>query len=51
MHCDRVMIGIKEITLNENALEIGRALKRYELKKLHSYIRIIEQVGDKVKYR
>ncbi|PWB54560.1 MAG: hypothetical protein C3F06_04170 [Candidatus Methanoperedenaceae archaeon] len=44
MHCE----GLWKKTLNENDLEIGRALKRYELKKLHSYIRIIEQVGDKL---
>lgn len=44
MHCE----GLGKKTLNENALEIGRALKRYEIKKLHSYIRIIEQIGDKL---
>jgi hypothetical protein len=44
MHCG----GLKKKTLNENALEIGRSLKRYELKKLHSYILIIEQIGGKL---
>lgn len=44
MHCE----GLGKKTLNENTLEIGKSLKRYELKKLHSYIRIIEQIGDKM---
>jgi len=44
MHCE----GLGKNTLNENALEIARALKRFEIKKLHSYIRIIEQIGDKL---
>jgi Fe-S-cluster containining protein len=42
MHCN----GLGNKTTN--AMEIGRSLKRYEIKKLHSYIRIIEQIGDKL---
>jgi len=44
MHCE----GLWKNTLNEKAFEIARSLKRYEIKKLHSYIRIIEQIGDKL---
>lgn len=44
MHCD----GLGKKTTNENAVEIGLSLKRYEIKKLQSYIRIIGQVGDKL---
>lgn len=44
MHCD----GLGNKPMNENAVEIGLALKRYEIKKLQSYIRIIEQVGEKL---
>lgn len=44
MHCN----GLGNTTANEQAKEIGRALKRYEIKKLQSYIRIIGQIGDKL---
>ena len=44
MHCD----GLGKKITNENAVEIGLSLKRYEIKKLQSYIRIIGQVGDKL---
>ena len=44
MHCE----GLGKNSLNENILEIARSLKRYEIKKLRSYIRIIEQIGDKL---
>ena len=45
MYCN----SLKEITVHENAVKISKALKRYEIKKLQSYIRIIEQIGDKLK--
>jgi Fe-S-cluster containining protein len=44
MHCS----GLGKGAEIENAIEIALALKRFELKKLHSYIRIIEQIGDKL---
>ncbi|MCX9080703.1 MAG: YkgJ family cysteine cluster protein [Candidatus Methanoperedens sp.] len=44
MYCE----GLEKNTLNEKSLEISRSLKRYEIKKLHSYIRIIKQIGDKL---
>ena len=44
--------SLKEITVHEkvheNAVKISKAIKRYEIKKLQSYIRIIEQIGDKL---
>jgi len=46
MYCN----GLGKVADNENTSEIGLALKRYEIKKLQSYIRIIEQVGDKLIY-
>jgi len=45
MYCN----SLKEITVHENAVKISKVLKRYEIKKLQSYIRIIEQIGDKLK--
>ncbi|NJD52896.1 MAG: YkgJ family cysteine cluster protein [Candidatus Methanoperedens sp.] len=45
MYCN----NLKEITVHENALKISRALKHYEIEKLRSYIRIIKQIGDKLK--
>jgi len=44
MHCS----GLGLEANNENAAEIGLALKRFEIKKLQSYIRIMEQMGDKL---
>jgi len=44
MHCS----GLGKVANNENAVEIGLALKRFELKKLQSYIRIMEQMGEKL---
>jgi len=46
MHCD----GLGNKMENEDAMGIALALKRYEMKKLQSYIRIIEQVGDKLSF-
>jgi len=42
MHCG----GLGKETDNENAIEIALALKRFEIKKLQSYIRIMEQIGE-----
>lgn len=44
MHCN----GLKENTVNKNAVKIARALKRFEIKKLQSYIKIIGQIEDKL---
>jgi hypothetical protein len=44
MHCN----GLGKVADNENAVEIGMDLKRFEIKKLQSYIRIMEQIGDKL---
>jgi Fe-S-cluster containining protein len=44
MHCS----GLGRVDDNEKAVEIGLALKRFEIKKLQSYIRIMEQIGDKL---
>jgi len=44
MHCS----GLGKIAEIENSVEIGLALKRFEIKKLQSYIRILEQMGDKL---
>jgi len=46
MHCE----GLGKKMKNEDAMGIAQALKRYEIKKLQSYIRIIEQVGDKLSF-
>lgn len=46
MHCE----GLGKKMKNEDAMGIAQALKRYEMKKLQSYIRIIEQVGDKLSF-
>ncbi len=42
MHCN----GLGNRTTMESAEEMARLLKRYELKKLRSYIGIIAQLGD-----
>lgn len=47
MYCNS--LKLKEIMVRENAVKISKALKRYEIKKLRSYIRIIKQIGDKLK--
>ena len=44
MHCS----GLGKDANYENAVEIGLALKRFEIKKLQSYIRIMEQMGEKL---
>jgi Fe-S-cluster containining protein len=44
MHCS----GLGKKADNENAAQIGLALKRYEIKKLQNYIRILEQMGEKL---
>jgi Fe-S-cluster containining protein len=44
MHCS----GLGKVADNEKSEEIGLALKRFELKKLQSYIRIMEQIGEKL---
>ncbi len=44
MHCS----GLGKVADNEEAAEIGLALRRFEIKKLQSYIRIMEQAGDKL---
>jgi hypothetical protein len=44
MHCT----GLGKEAEYENSAEIGLALKRFELKKLQSYIRIMEQIGDRL---
>jgi len=44
MHC----AGLGKEADIENAAEIALALKRFELKKLQSYIRIMEQMGEKL---
>lgn len=46
MHCK----GLGNKMTNENAGEMGRMLKRYEIKKLQSYIRIIEQLGESLSF-
>ncbi len=45
MHCK----GLVNKITKESAAEMGKLLKRYEIKKLRSYIRIIEQIGDRLK--
>ena len=44
MHCEK---GKRELPENR-AAKIGLLLKRYEIKKLQSYIRIITQMEDKL---
>ena len=44
MYCN----SLKEITQHENAVEIGKYLKRYEIQKLQNYIKIIEQIGNRL---
>ncbi|HEX7627682.1 MAG TPA: YkgJ family cysteine cluster protein [Candidatus Methanoperedens sp.] len=44
MYCN----SLKKITQHENAMEIGKNLKLYEIQKLQSYIKIIEQIGHKL---
>jgi len=44
MHCS----GLGKVADNENAVEIALALKRFEIKKLQSYIRIMEQMGERL---
>lgn len=46
MHCN----GLGKEMKPEDAAEAGMILKRYEMKKLQSYIRIIEQIGDKLNF-
>lgn len=44
MHCR----GLGKEADKKNAKDIGLSLKRFEIKKLQSYIRIFEQMGDKL---
>jgi len=44
MHCEK---GHDKIT-KEKAAQVGLLLKRYELKKLQSYINIMSLLGDKL---
>ncbi|MDP2845513.1 MAG: YkgJ family cysteine cluster protein [Candidatus Methanoperedens sp.] len=44
MHCE----GLGKEMARESAEAMARMVKRYEMKKLRSYIRIIEQIGDKL---
>ncbi|MCZ7383563.1 MAG: YkgJ family cysteine cluster protein [Candidatus Methanoperedens sp.] len=46
MHCE----GLGKEMARESAEGMALALKRYEMKKLRSYIRIIEQIGDKLSF-
>ncbi len=48
MHCNGLGKMMGKMTATEQAKEIGIALKRYELMKLQNYIKIIEQIGDKL---
>lgn len=43
MHCER---GLGNKNTKENVEEMARVMKRYEIKKLRSYIGIIKQLGD-----
>lgn len=45
MHCN----GLNGKITEQSAGSPGRRLKRYEIKKLKSYIRIINQLGDRLK--
>ncbi len=44
MHCE----GLGKKMTKARAVEMGKLLKRYEIKKLQSYIGIIKQLGDKL---
>jgi len=46
MHCE----GLGKEMAREKAEEMARMLKRYEIKKLRSYIRIMAQLGDKLSF-
>jgi Fe-S-cluster containining protein len=45
MHCD----GLNRKITEQNAISQGKLLKRFEIKKLQSYIRIINQLGERLK--
>lgn len=47
MHCGS---GLGNKITKESADEMARMLKRYEIKKLRSYIGIIKQLGDKLSF-
>lgn len=44
MHCN----GLGNEMTRERAEEMARMVKRYEMKKLRSYVSILEQIGDKL---
>jgi hypothetical protein len=46
MHCE----GLGKEMARGSAEEMALMLKRYEIKKLRSYISIMEQLGDKLKF-
>jgi Fe-S-cluster containining protein len=46
MHCE----GLGKEIMRERAVEMAVMLKRYEIKKLRSYITIILQLGDKLSF-
>jgi Fe-S-cluster containining protein len=46
MHCE----GLGKEMAREKAEEMARMLKRYEMKKLRSYIRIMAQLGNKLSF-
>jgi hypothetical protein len=46
MHCK----GLQNEMTQERAGEMARMLKRYEIKKLRSYIGIIGQLGDRLSF-
>ncbi len=46
MHCE----GLGKEMMRERAEEMARMLKRYEIKKLRSYISIMAQLGDKLSF-
>ncbi|MFZ3058335.1 MAG: YkgJ family cysteine cluster protein [Candidatus Methanoperedens sp.] len=46
MHCD----GLGNRMAKERAVEMAVMLKRYEMKKLRSYINIMAQLGDKLSF-
>ena len=45
MHCE----GFNRKITEQSAIRLGKLLKRYGIKKLQSYIRIINQLGDRLK--
>lgn len=47
MHCE----GLHNKKAPQHAAEMGLMLKRYEIKKLQSFIRIISQVGDMLNFQ